>query len=96
MLCRFGAINRLVLFNCVNPETWNVDKIVALFDIELYELISYMPELFIILFMISQFRIKKYSKLIYIMAQIYSPNVVGKQISIDVKNMMFKILKVMN
>ncbi len=28
----------------------------------------------------------KYSKLIYIMVQIYNPNVVGKQILIDVKN----------
>ncbi len=38
---------------CINPETLNVDKIVALFDFELYELISYTPELFIILFIIS-------------------------------------------
>jgi hypothetical protein len=38
----------VVVFNCVNPETLNVDKIVVLFDFELYELISYKPELFII------------------------------------------------
>ncbi len=40
------------VFNCVNPEILHVDKMVALFDIELYELISYTPELFIIFFII--------------------------------------------
>jgi hypothetical protein len=42
----------VVLFNIVDPETLNVDKMVVLFDIELYEFISYTPELLIILFII--------------------------------------------
>jgi hypothetical protein len=41
-----------VVFKIVKTETLNVDKIVALFDVELYALISYTPELFIILLII--------------------------------------------
>jgi hypothetical protein len=48
----FNELLIVVVFNCVYPETLNVDKIVALLDFELYELISYTPELFIILFII--------------------------------------------
>jgi hypothetical protein len=36
----------LVVFNYINPEVLNVDKIVVLFDIELYELTSYTPEIY--------------------------------------------------
>jgi hypothetical protein len=42
----------ITLFNVVVPDTFNVDNIVALFDVKLYEVISYIPELFIILFII--------------------------------------------
>jgi hypothetical protein len=49
---RFNEQWIVVVLNCVNPETLSVDQIVVLFDIELYELISYTPELFIILFII--------------------------------------------
>jgi hypothetical protein len=46
----FNELLMVVVFDCANPDTLNVDKIVVLFDVELYELISYAPELFIILF----------------------------------------------
>ncbi len=81
----------VVLFNVVNPDTFNDDNTVALLDVKLYEVMSYTPELFIILFILYWFEINEYSELIYIMVQIYFPNVVGKHILIDVK-----ILKVID
>ena len=36
----------------IKPPIFNDDNIVALFDVKLYEVISYIPELFIILFII--------------------------------------------
>jgi hypothetical protein len=39
----FNELLREAVFKIVNPETLNVDKIVVLFDVELYALISYTP-----------------------------------------------------
>jgi hypothetical protein len=45
-------IDNIVFGPMTDPPTFKVDKIVALLVVKLYELISYMPELFIILFII--------------------------------------------
>jgi hypothetical protein len=46
-------IDDIVVFGpMTDPPTFNDDNIVALFDIKSYEVISYIPELFIILFII--------------------------------------------
>jgi hypothetical protein len=45
-------IDDIVFGPMTDPPTFNDDNIVALFDIKLYEVISYIPELFIILFII--------------------------------------------
>jgi S-adenosylmethionine decarboxylase len=90
-----------LLFNIVNPDTFNVDnmvvllevkvfefnddKTVVLFDIILYALTLYTPELLTFI-LYNKFRLKKISKLYYIMVQLYNPNVTGKQILIDTKN----------
>jgi hypothetical protein len=37
----FNELLIVVVFNCVNPKKLNVDKIVVLFDIELYEFVLY-------------------------------------------------------
>ena len=91
----------VLLFNIVNPDTFNVDnmvvllevkvfefnddKTVVLFDIILYALTLYTPELLTFI-LYNKFRLKKISKLYYIMVQLYNPNVTGKQILIDTKN----------
>jgi hypothetical protein len=45
-------IDDIVFGPMTDPPTFNDDNIVALFDVKLYEVISYIPELFIILFII--------------------------------------------
>ncbi len=62
-----------------------IDNIVALLAVKLYEVTSYIPELFTILFIIHWFRIKHIPNQ-YTIVQTYNPNVEGKQILMDVKN----------
>jgi hypothetical protein len=45
-------IDDIVFGPMTDPAIFNDDNIVALFDVKLYEVISYIPELFIILFII--------------------------------------------
>ena len=45
-------IDDIVFGPMTDPPTFNDDYIVAWFDVKLYEVISYIPELFIILFII--------------------------------------------
>ena len=57
----FKLLNIVVVVDCkllivfgpmTDPPTFNVDNMVALFEVKLYELISYIPELLLILFII--------------------------------------------
>jgi len=45
-------IDNIVFGPMTDPPTFNVDNMVALFEVKLYELISYIPELLLILFII--------------------------------------------
>jgi hypothetical protein len=52
VLLEFNEPLIITFFHVVVPDTFKKEKIVVLFDIELNALISYTPELFIILFII--------------------------------------------
>ena len=45
-------IDNIVFGPMTDPPTFNVDNMVALFEVKLYEVISYNPELLLILFII--------------------------------------------